>query len=278
MIMYSHIHPGEGIHLHHAIGILPQFILALPFVLGFVLYSIAVWISNRKYKQKWPVFRTGLWTSGTFCAILAVVGPLAEKAHVDFTAHMIAHLLLGMLAPLLMVIAAPMTLALRCLPITQARRLAKLLDTMPVRIVSDPIVATLLNVGGLWILYTTNLYTAMHEITFLHIVIHTHVFLAGYVFTLSMIYIDPKPHHTSHVYRSVVLVIALAGHGILSKYIYAHPPAGVSQTQAEIGAMLMYYGGDIIDAMIILILCYQWYKDTRPRLFWESELYSSQST
>jgi len=255
-------------HLDHGtniIGIMPQLILALPFLLGFIVYILALIIRKGKYTQ-WPVYRTVCWITGISLAITAVIGPLAERSHVDFTAHMLGHLFLGMLAPLLMVLAAPMKLMMGALNVPQARRLSKLLKTLPVRFVTDPIVASLLNVGGLWILYTTDLFAAMHESSFLHVLIHLHVFLAGYLFTLSMIYIDPVGHRTSYVYRSIVLIFALAAHGILSKYIYANPPTGVAQSQAETGGILMYYGGDAVDVIIIFILCLQWYKASRPRI------------
>jgi putative membrane protein len=160
---------------------------------------------------------------------------------------------------------APMTLVLRILNVTLARRLSRVLKSWPVRILCDPIVASFLNVGGLRILYTTDLYAAMQQNILLHVLIHKHVFIAGYLFTVSMIYIDPTPHRSSFVYRAIVLVIALAGHSILSKYIHAQPPNSVPAAQAEIGGMLMYYGGDAIDVIIIFILCVQWYRATRPR-------------
>ncbi|WP_373464724.1 cytochrome c oxidase assembly protein [Bacillus sp. V2I10] len=252
-------------HSHHLIGIGPQLLLALPFVAALVLYGMAVSISNRS-RRKWPVSRSVFWFIGIFCAFSAVSGPLANRAHMDFTAHMLGHLLLGMLAPLLMVLAAPMTLFLRTLKVNQARRLTSVLKSLPIRILSDPLTASLLNVGGLWLLYTTDLYPAMHQHSILHIVIHLHVFLAGYLFTVSMIYIDPAPHRTSFAYRMIVLVLAFGGHGILSKFIYAYPPNEVSLEQAEASGMLMYYGGDVIDIVIIFILCLQWYRAARPRV------------
>ncbi|KHF38169.1 cytochrome c oxidase assembly protein [Halalkalibacter okhensis] len=250
--------------MEQMVGIIPQLILAIPFLLILVFYIMAVYISNQKYKQ-WPKYRTLFWVFGVSCAVSAVAGPLAKLGHVDFTAHMIGHLLLGMISPLLMVLAAPMTLILRTLNVKTARKLTRILKSRVGQIITDPVVATILNIGGLWILYTTNLYQAMHEQMALHILIHAHVFLAGYVFTLSMIYIDPNPHRTSYVYRSILLIIALAAHGILSKYIYANPPMGVETSQAEIGGMIMYYGGDTVDVIIIFILCLQWYKSSRPQ-------------
>ncbi|MFG6149992.1 cytochrome c oxidase assembly protein [Halobacillus sp. B23F22_1] len=251
-----------------------QILLSLPFIVGLAVYGTALYISKKK-EREWPLFRSILWTIGSVLGLVSVSGPLAQRALTDFTAHMTGHLLLGMLAPLLMVLAAPMTLALRALPVQEAKWMTKLLRTWPVRIVTDPLAASLLNVGGLWLLYTTDAYALMHQSLWLHIFIHLHVFIAGYLFTVSMIYIDPVAHRRSYLYRAVVLITALAGHGILSKYIYGNPPEGVPAEQAEAGGMLMYYGGDAIDLVIIFILCLHWYRTARPRPLKEKTNYQT---
>ena len=61
-----------------------------------------------------------------------------------------------------------------------------------------------------------------------------------------------------------MLLVALAALGILSKFIFAHPPSGVSTAQAEKGAIVMYYGGDAIELVVIFIFCFQWFTNTRP--------------
>ncbi len=206
-----------------------------------------------------------LLDSWHICAASAIIGPIANRAHMDFTAHMVGHLLLGMIAPILLVLAAPITLALRTLDVQSARRLSNLLKSCPLRILSNPITASALNIGGLWILYTTALYGLMHQNALLHALVHFHVFIAGYLFTASMIYMDPAPHRFSFMFRAIVFTISLAGHDVLSKYIFAHPPSGVTKEQAENGGMLMYYAGDAIDVALICIPCYQWFKATRPK-------------
>lgn len=251
--------------MHQVTSIAPQLLLAIPFMAGFILYFLAIFLSRQKGRN-WPVHRTIFWVFGTFFAVAAVAGPVANRAHTDFTYHMAGHLLLGMLAPLLMALAAPMTLLVRSLSVTSARKVSRLLRSQPVRILSDPITASILNIGGLWLLYTTNLFHAMYESVILYLIIHLHVFLAGYLFTTSIIYIDPIAHRTSYVYRSIVLVLALAGHGILAKYLYAHPLDGIPVSQAETGGMFMYYGGDAIDLMLIIILFFHWYKSTSPKI------------
>lgn len=244
--------------------ILTQVLLSLPFILLFIFYMAAVIKTNQAYK-KWPMHRSVFLCIGAILAVMSVAGPLAELSQTDFRAHMAGHLLLGMLAPLLIALAAPMTLLLRTLPTSQARWLTKFLKSRPIGWIINPITAAILNIGGLWLLYTTSLYSLMHEIMWLHMLVHMHIFLAGYLFTVSLIYIDPIHHRVSYLNRAIVLVLSLAWHSILAKYLYAHPPNGVPADEAETGAMLMYYGGDLVDAAIIFILCWQWYRATRPR-------------
>ena len=254
---HSHLHAEEAY-------MLPQLLLAMPFLLALAAYLICAAVSRRKYRR-WPAWRIACWIIGVLFAVISVTGPLASSSHTDFTMHMYGHLFLGMLAPLLMVLAAPMTLVLRTMSVPAARGLIKILASRPFCILTHPITATLLNIGGLWLLYTTRLFTLMHEHILLYLLIHIHVFLAGYLFTASIIYIDPVAHRFSYLYRSIVLVLALAGHAILSKYLYANPPEGVVPEQAEKGSMIMYYGGDLIDVVLIFILCLQWFRATRPK-------------
>lgn len=241
------------------VGIIVLSLLLIGLYIGGGIHS-----SRIRHLHRWPWFRYVCWAAGIFCVWAATGSPIADQAHHDFRAHMLGHLLLGMLGPLLLVLAAPVTLLLRTLPVAAARNVSRLLRSSYAGFISHPVTASLLNIGGLWLLYTTPLYTMMHENSWIHAAVHLHVFLAGVLFTSAMIYIDPAAHRFSFLYRTVVFIIALAGHGILSKYIYASPPDGVPQLQAEEGAKLMYYGGDVIDAAIIFILCLHWYKAAAP--------------
>ncbi|NWQ44638.1 cytochrome c oxidase assembly protein [Bacillus sp. EB106-08-02-XG196] len=254
----------ENNHVHHASGSSFELLLALPFVLVVLFYILLALVSNRRHKR-WPFFRYLYWILGVLSASVALMGPIANLAHENFMAHMVGHLFLGMLAPLLISLAAPMTLLLRSLSVTRARNLAQILKSWPVSIYSNPVATALLNIGGLWVLYTTELYLLMQQNVLLHAVVHLHVFLAGYLYTISIIYIDPTPHRYSYTFRTIILILSFAAHGILSKYIYAHPPAGVPIEQAEAGGMVMYYGGDIVEILLIFLFCQQWYRSKRPR-------------
>lgn len=230
----------------------------------FLAYPIAAIVTSRMYKS-WPLRRYLFWMLGIVCVAVTLIGPLAAFAHINFVGHMIGHLLLGMLAPLLIALSAPMTLLLRTLDVRTARKMTNLLKSWPAKYLTHPMTASVLNIGGLYLLYMTKLYALMHQSVFLYTFIHVHVFVAGYLFTISLIYVDITAHRYSYMVRSLVLIAALAAHKILAKMIYASPPIGVGKGEAEVGAMWMYYGGDVVDVWLILILCAQWYKATTPR-------------
>lgn len=247
---------SAGLLAGWAYDLLPLLAVALPLMLA---YAAAAVLTGRRYKR-WPAYRVALWCAGVLLSAAAVAGPLAGLAHGSFTFHMLGHLLLGMLGPLLLVLSAPMTLLLRTLPRAGARRLSALLRSRAAATLTHPVTAAALNFGGLWLLYTTGLYTAMHHSAALHAAVHLHVFAAGYLFAASILPIDPAPHRTGFKLRTCVMIAAFASHGILGKYLYASPPAGVTVADAHTGAQLMYYGGDAVDLLLIVLFCSAWYK------------------
>jgi len=241
---------------------LTHLLMVIPFVVSLLAYYVAVYLSRRR--GHWPWSRSVLWSVGIVASVAGIAGPLAERGESSFPAHMWGHLVMGMIAPVALVLSAPVTLALRTLDVTWARRLVRVLLSAPVRFVSHPVPAATMNLGGLWVLYSTGLFAATQEHTAVHVLVHMHIVVSGYLFTASIIGIDPNPHRLRPLYRAIILVLFMAGHRILAKQIFANPPPGVPVDQAHVGAMVMYYGGDILDLLLILILSFQWYSARRP--------------
>ena len=84
-----------------------------------VLYLVG--LRRTRDRSPWPRPRTAAWMAGLLCAGVGLVGPFAALAHSSFPVHMAGHVLVGMLAPLLLVLGRPVTLALRALPVPRAR-------------------------------------------------------------------------------------------------------------------------------------------------------------
>lgn len=243
-------HGGHGLDPTALLALL----VALPAALAYLLA-----VRREAGRRSWPVARTLCWLAGTLAVVAGSVGPLAAAAHADFRAHAVAHVLVGMLGPLLLVLGAPVTLALRALPVRAARRLTGVLRSRPLRVLTEPAVAVLLDLGGLWLLYRTPLLGWTHTSPGVHLLVHLHLVLAGYLLAAVLVGRDPLPHRRSHLHRAVVLVVALAAHGILAKSLYAEPPATVDAATAEAGAMVMYYAGDAVELVLAVLLCRSWF-------------------
>ncbi len=221
-------------------------------------------VRGRARGRAWPVRRVGFAVGGVVACLVGL--HLSGRAgHHGLVLHMWGHLFLGMLGPLLLVLAAPGTAALRGLPVRAARRLSAVLRSHVVGLLSHPVNAALLNGGGLWLLYTTDLLGWAHRSTTGYAVVHGHVLLAGWLFSASVLRVDPSGHVVGHRTRAGVLVAFVALHGIVAKHVYAHPPAGVTAAEAESAAQLMYYGGDALDVALLVLLGLDWYRRSAPR-------------
>ncbi|MFF5081434.1 cytochrome c oxidase assembly protein [Actinoplanes sp. NPDC000266] len=241
----THTHQADG-------GLIPLAVVAA--ALG---YELLATIGRRP----WPWWRTAFFLAG--CAALATgFSPWPP----DFRAHMQQHLLIGMLAPLGLVLGAPVTLLLRTLPQPAARATARLLRNRFVHAVANPVVALTLNLGGLAVLFLTPLYAATTRSPALHLLVHVHFLLAGYLFAWVIAGPDPAPRRPSVPARLVILGVAIAFHSVLSQLMYAGViDLPIPADQRLGGAELMYYGGDIAELLLAAALVTGWRPRRRPR-------------
>jgi putative membrane protein len=236
----------------------PSEIILLSLVLSAGVYAGAA--LNVRERQGWSWWRVLAFTGAMGLVLVSLTGRLGQAADVDFRAHTVTHLILGQAVPLLLVAAAPVTLLLRALPVGAARRVTWLLGTPLLRWLTEPVVAAVLNVAGLWILYRTPVYALTHLYGWLHLLVHAHLLVSGYLLTTALVGRDPLPHRRSPGHRAVVLVAVLAAHAILAKTLNAVPPLGVPVELAETGAMIMYYGGDALSLVLMVWLCAEWHR------------------
>lgn len=249
---------------HHLLGPAAGTVAFLVCVVcGLYLFGMLV---LRRRDVYWPPARAVSWILGAGTVGVALAGPIAQRAHHDFAGHMLVHVLLGMLGPLLMVLGSPVALALRVLPVRAARVVSRVLGSAPAAVLTNPGVAALLNIGGLWLLYRTGLYEAMHTDPAVYALVHAHVFAAGYLFSFAVLGgPDPAPHRPAPPWRAAALVGAIATHNILAKSLYAAPPGSVPPEQAQAGAQLMYYAGAPVELLLIVLLCRPWLLPRRHR-------------
>jgi putative membrane protein len=243
--------------------------LAEPAAAATALLAAAAYLSAahrlRRRGDAWPRTRDASFTAGGLMVAWAVLGAAPGG---PFTAHMTRHLVVGMAAPLLLVLARPLTLALRSLPAGRVRRgTLTIAHARPVRALLFPPTAALVDIGGLWLLYRTELFAATHHHPLPHAVTHAHVLAAGLLFTFTVCQLDPVRRRWSLAVRGGALLAVGAAHAALAKSLYAAPPPGTAFTAGDLhtGARLMYYGGDLVEIALAVTLAVQWYRTTRRR-------------
>ncbi|MFE5406353.1 cytochrome c oxidase assembly protein [Streptomyces sp. NPDC056580] len=213
----------------------------------------------------WSRWRTAGFLSGVLLLGTALLPPVAPFAHEDFRGHMAQHMLIGMYAPLALVLAAPVTLLLRTLPSARGRRLTTVLHSPPVRLIAHPAVALAISTGSLAALYFTPLYNATMNTPAAHWLLHAHFLLSGCLFAYVIAGPDPAPSRPTVRARLVYLGVAIAAHAVIAQMMYGgfwvdiHAP--IPQVQA--GAEIMYYGGDIAELLLAAALVATWRPEPR---------------
>lgn len=237
----------------------------LLFLIPAVAAAAAYWAGALSARSRgWPLHRALLFTAGVGAVLATVLDPLATRSHEDFAVLGGVHLLAGMLGPLLLVLSRPVTLALRTLDVVPARRLAGLLRSRPLRFLTFPVTAAVLNVGGMVLMFRTGIFAAMQDSQPVHWLVTFHLAAAGYLYTAALVGRDPMPHRGGIRLRAAVLVASAAAHNVLAKSLYADPPPGVPQAAGEAGALVLYYGGGLVELALVILLCRQWYVSARP--------------
>ncbi|MEW2472555.1 cytochrome c oxidase assembly protein [Micromonospora gifhornensis] len=226
----------------------------VPLVAGWC-YLAAALRQREPDRPGWSHWRTAAFATG--CALLAVALLLPADG---FAAHMWQHLLLGMLAPLGLVLGAPGTLLLRTVDRRVGRAALRALRHPVAHTLAHPVTGLLLTAGGLWLLSLTPLYRATLASPVLHDLVNLHFLLSGLLFTWSIAGPEPYRHRASVPVRLVVLGAAVVAHASLAQLLYAgllvDVPAPPQTLRA--GAAVMYYGGDAAEILLALALLASW--------------------
>jgi putative copper resistance protein D len=196
-------------------------------MIGLLVIAVALYIKGviilTKRGDKWPIGRTISFAIGISAVDFATSGGLGLYAHFSFSWHMIAHMTLGMIAPIAIVLGAPITLALRTLP--QGRNseergvrgtLLSALHSRYSSIIVNPVGALIVFDGSLFLLYFTSLFGQLMNSHAGHLFMNVHFLLAGFLFFHVIIGIDPNPKRPPFLVRIVTLLAAMSIHAFFS--------------------------------------------------------------
>jgi putative membrane protein len=163
----------------------------------------------------WSRTRTATFLGG--CAVIAVAtqSGVARYDTVLFSLHVVQHVLLGMVAPVLIVAGAPLTLALQAGRPVSTNVLRHALRHPLVKALTHPLFAAVLFTGTPFVLYLTPLYEATLRNGVLHAWLHVHFVAAGCLWAAAVLAVDPQPVRLPHAARLGMVALTVPGHALL---------------------------------------------------------------
>jgi cytochrome c oxidase assembly factor CtaG/putative copper export protein len=257
---------------------LPDLFLLAVAAVGIGAYLTGV-ARMRRAGHHWPVGRTVAWVAGML--LLATITGLgvARYAYVLFSVHMVQHMVLSMVVPILMVAGAPITLALRTLrrpadPQVRGPRewLLAAVHSRVAHFFSNPLVALGIYVVSLYGLYFGGLLGTLMRYHLGHLAMVAHFVLAGYLLFWVLIGVDPGRRRLHPALLTLIHFLAMVAHAFfgfvllqsttiigLDWYAGVHPQwAGSLLADQRLGAGLAWAFGELPAAIVVLVLVRQW--------------------
>ena len=173
----------------------------------------------------WPLFRTVFWVLGWIVFFYFTSGGPGVYGKVLFSWHMVEHMGVAMIAPLLLVPGAPITLALRALPVRRDKTLGPrefILATVHstyLRVLANPAVAASLFFFSLAIFYYSPLFELAMRTHTGHVLMMAHFLASGYLFVWVLIGVDPGPKRWAPLALFGVLLVTISFHAFFGVLI-----------------------------------------------------------
>lgn len=194
--------------LTRMVALHPQPIPVIP-VLMLVLAGLYVTgvILLRRRGDRWPVSRLVFWVLGIVTVLAMTATGIDGYGMELFSVHMVQHMVLTMLAPIFLVLSAPITLALRALPARPSGRpsarslLLAVLHSAPARFVAHPVTALVLFLSSLYGLYFTPVFDALMSTMWGHNLMLLHFIAIGFLYFWCVLGVDPTPRRASRGLR-----------------------------------------------------------------------------
>ncbi|EAR26101.1 hypothetical protein A20C1_09479 [marine actinobacterium PHSC20C1] len=180
-------------------------------------YLAGVWRLHKR-GDRWPVYRTVFWVLGMMLLFYITNGGVNVYEGYLFSMHMLGHMTLGMMIPVLLVPGAPVTLAMRAIAKrTDGSRGARewillIVHSRYMAIIGHPVVAAAIFVVSLWVFYYTPLFRWATTDHVGHEWMIIHFLGSGYLFVQALIGVDPSPHRPAYPIRLLLLLATMAFH------------------------------------------------------------------
>ena len=226
---------------------------------------------------RWPVLRSISWFAGVGSVFYVTASGLQTYGMGSFAIHMVQHMMLTMISPILMLLGAPVTLALRALPASRGpagaprRLLLTALHSALGRFVSHPLFTVPLFIVSLYGVYFTPVFDDLMGSAFGHWFMLTHFLVTGLLFFGPILAVDPWPRHSGHGARMLELLLPAPFHAFFGVIVmmsnslilttFAHTPASwgfdALWDQGSAGGIAWSFG-EFPTVLVLAVVFFQW--------------------
>lgn len=218
-------------------------------LLAAALYVTGVLVLRRR-GDRWAPGRSAAWLAGIALLVVTTNGGLGRYSPVLFSAHMAQHMILNMAVPILLVLGAPFTLAVRALQpaahggIGLRETLLSIVHSRFVGVVSHPLVAAAIFISSLYGLYFSPLFPAAMGSHWGHLLMQLHFLGAGLLFFWVLIGVDPGPRRPPYLARIVLLFAVMGLHAFFSVALLSSKAV---LAEAYFASLHRSWGGSLLD-------------------------------
>lgn len=191
-------------------------------VIAVVLYLLGV-RALRNRGDVWSKGRTISWLLGWLAVYYFTSSVWAERSPGSFGLHMIGHMGLNMLAPVLLVLGGPVTLALRALrpakpgaPSGPREWINALMHSKISLLLTNPLLVFAIFVGSYYALYFSPLFELGMRYHWAHQAMNLHFIISGYLFYWIVIGIDRAPRPMPYIGKLGFTLAAMPFHAFFA--------------------------------------------------------------
>ncbi|MGH9298243.1 MAG: cytochrome c oxidase assembly protein [Acidimicrobiales bacterium] len=151
--------------------------------------------------RSWSDWRTASFAVGIVTIFVATGSGLASYDDSNFVLHVVQHLLLMNVAPILLALGAPVTLLLQSSERRATTRVLKVLHSRPVEALTHPVLVAVLAYVTMLVYFLTPIYTFAAAHPLVHDYVHLHFLLSGCLYWWPVVGLDPTRWRMSYPVR-----------------------------------------------------------------------------
>jgi putative copper resistance protein D len=245
-------------------------LIAIVVVTGLYLAGV---ITLRRRGVAWPIGRTfSFVVIGMGSALFALQSALAAYDTVLISVHMVQHMVLSMVVPIFTAMGAPITLALRTLPLRGRRLLLTVLHSRVSKVLTHPVVAGSMFILNPFVLYFSGLYALSLRNAFVHDWMHLHFVVIGCLWFWPLLGIDPMPRRAPFPMRMIMIMVTMPFHAFLGVVIMQSTAliaedwyVGLGRTwgpspleDQRLAGGILWATGDLVAVVVFAVLFVGW--------------------